>query len=107
MKEQTARAAVARVTIDRALKRDCLSLMRMTAETSREDARTFDRRYEAIGAALEHDPPLYLAGGFARTRAWFEAELHEDERSVRAKVRVAKYASPREEERYTPSSSRI
>jgi hypothetical protein len=66
--------------------------------------RAWDRKYEAVGAILAHDPPLYLAGGMSTAAAFVAKYLPgEDVRSVLRNVRVAQYASPDEEAKYGTS----
>lgn len=67
----------------------------------RSDAR--DRLRETVAEIVEHDPPLYLAGGFATDNAFFGGVLKETERSARRNIRVARYASPAEEVRFGTS----
>jgi hypothetical protein len=86
--------------IDRDLKRRWLQAMQTIKAAQREGASASDRQYESVGEILEHDPPLYLAGGYANRRAFIREILKDSERNVRRLVRVAKYASPQEETRY-------
>lgn len=90
---------VALVKVDRALKRKWASLMKIVARSAREDAEAFDARYEAIGEIIDGEPPAYLAGGFATEKDFFRS-IEEDERTGRAWVRVARFASPKEIERF-------
>lgn len=77
---------------------------RLTRATS-EGAQAWDDRYEAIGEILEHQPPLYLAGGFATDQAFLKEVVAEERTTIYRNVRVAKYASAKEVERY--GSSRL
>ena len=52
------------------------------------------------GEAVEHEPPLYMFGGYKSVAAFFEQRLHTDKRTAERNIRVAKYASPADEERY-------
>lgn len=88
------------VTVDRALKRAWEAALAELREASRAEARDWDRRYEAIGRILTHDPPLYLAGGMATAKAFIAKHVGENERQVWRWVRVAKHASPDEEAKY-------
>ena len=63
----------------------------------------FDERWEAADAILSHDPPLYVVGGFKDAREFFREVMHEEPRTAFRWVRVARYASPREEERFGPT----
>jgi len=97
-----ARIRSSRVTvqIDPALRRLYRKALAVVRRTARGAASAFDERWEAVAEILEHDPPLYLAGGYASARAFVRAELGETLRTALRCVRVAKYASPAEEARY-------
>ncbi|MBL8914640.1 MAG: hypothetical protein JNM17_28305 [Archangium sp.] len=102
-KPKTKRSAEVTVKIDaalRALWNEASS--RLTHATS-AGAQAWDERYEAIADIVEHQPPLYLAGGFATDRAFFEKSVGEDHSTVYRNVRVAKYASAKEVELYGAS----
>jgi hypothetical protein len=88
------------VEIDRTLKKKWLAALDALEDAKREGAGAFDRQWEAVGAILEHDPPLYLAGGLSTNKAFLERHVGENERTARRMVRVAKYASPAEENRF-------
>jgi hypothetical protein len=88
------------VRIDRALRRKWNEAMAVVRRTARGVAGAFDERWETVAEILEHDPPLYLAGGYASAREFLRAEVGETERTALRSVRVAKYASPAEEARY-------
>lgn len=98
----TGKSGSAKVTvrIDRALRRRWLDALRVVRRSARGAAVSFDERWEAVAEILDHDPPLYLAGGFATAREFLAAELGETERTARRYVRVARFASPVEEARY-------
>ena len=64
----------------------------------------FDELWEAVGAALEHDPPLYPMGGYKNPTELFTQLLHTDPRSAKRFVKVARYATPKEEETYGVSN---
>jgi hypothetical protein len=66
-------------------------------------AAAWDERYEAIADIIEHRPPLYLAGGYATDKAFFEKAVGEDSGTVYRNIRVAKYASAKELELYGAS----
>jgi hypothetical protein len=88
------------VKIDRALRRKWNEAMAVVRRTARGAAGAFDERWETVAEILEHDPPLYLAGGYASAREFLRAEVGETLRTALRSVRVAKYASPAEEARY-------
>ncbi len=93
------------VVVDRALARAWKKSLAELESSNAEGMRAWDRKYEAVGAILDHDPPLYLAGGVS-TKEGFVAKYlpGEDTRSVDRNVRVARYASPDEEVRYGTSA---
>jgi hypothetical protein len=89
--------------VDPALERQWeRQLARVQAATAR-DARAFDEKYEAIAAIIEHEPPLYLAGGCKTFGEFVRKYIHEDEKLVRMWVDVATHATPEEEAKYTPT----
>ena len=98
-----ARPAEVKVAIDRALKKRWDEILKVVEGAKREGAGAFDRLWESVAAIVEHDPPLYLAGGFSTAKAFIAAHLGETERTARRNMRIAKYASPVEEERYGTS----
>src|SRR5262245_14170795 len=67
--------------VDRDLKRRWMQALEVVKEAKREGATAFDRQYETVGEILEHDPPLYLAGGYATERAFIREVLNEPERT--------------------------
>ena len=91
------------VTVDKALAKRWKALDAAVQDARRSGAHAFDRLWESVAEIVEHDPPLYLAGGFATAKAFFASALGETERSARRNMRVAKYASPAEEERFGPT----
>ncbi len=97
------RPAAIKIEVDRALKKRWDALHDALKGALREGASAFDRLWETAAEIVEHDPPLYLAGGFATDKAFFADVLNETERSARRNMRVAKYASPDEEVRYGTS----
>ena len=91
------------VPVNRALKLAWEKQKKIIVDASREDMSAWDRKYEAVAEVVSHDPPLYLAGGFADFTAFASEFLHEDVRLVRDWVAVALRASPAEELLYTPT----
>lgn len=84
------------VPVDRALKAAWDKQSKVVADATRNDARAWDAKYEAVGLIADHSPPLYLAGGFATFTAFAEKFLHEDIHHVRDWIAVAQRASPDE-----------
>lgn len=72
----------------------------MLRAADREGASAFDQKWEAVSAIVEHDPPLYLAGGMATVKEFLSKHVGETERTARRYMRVARYASPAEEVRF-------
>ncbi len=94
------RSAKVTVRIDRALRRSWLAALRIVRKSAKGEATSFDERWEAVADIIDHEPPLYLAGGFATAKEFLAAELGETERTARRYMRVARFASPVEEARY-------
>lgn len=67
-------------------------------------AEAFDELWEAVGAVVHHDPPLYVLGGYASASDLFRRLLHVDQRSATRNMLVAQYATPKEEETYGTSN---
>lgn len=91
------------VPVNAALKREWDKLSKIIVTSSRDDARAWDAKYEAIAEVVAHDPPLYLAGGFADFQSFANKFLKEDARLVRDWMAVATHASPNEVLLYTPT----
>ncbi len=70
-------------------------------QATNEGAQAWDQRYEAIAEMLEHQPPLYLAGGFSTDADFIAQVVQENRQAVYRNVRVAKYATPTDIETYT------
>jgi hypothetical protein len=88
------------LTVDRALKQRWEKALATVKASKQRGASAFDQLWETVGEVVEHDPPLYLAGGFSTARGFFAAHFDETERTAYRNIRVAKYASPAEEARY-------
>ncbi len=88
------------VKVDARLKALYDALVEEIELVSRQDALQWDKRWEAAGKIVDHDPPLYVLGGFANDDEFFRAVMHEEPRNARRYVRVAKFASPLEESTY-------
>jgi len=89
-----------KVAVDPALKRAWDAIAKRLDAGEHEGAKAYDEVWEAAGEAVEHDPPLYVFGGYKTAAEFFEKRLHTDKRTAERNIRVAKYASPAEEERY-------
>jgi hypothetical protein len=95
-----ARPAKVEIQVDRALKQRWEQAIATVKASKHKGASAFDELWETVGEVVEHDPPLYLAGGFSTHKAFFAAHFEETSRSAYRNIRVAKYASPAEEARY-------
>ncbi len=92
------------VKVDQSLKKAWAASLSALRRADREDAFAFDRKYEAVGEILDHNPPLYLAGGVSTVGDFVRKYLpNETVRNVLRSARVARYASPDEEKRYGAS----
>jgi hypothetical protein len=72
---------------------------KLDALSSRE-ATDFDALWETVAKVVEHEPPLYVAGGYKTAKDFFERHLHVDQRTATRNLRVARYASPDDEATY-------
>jgi len=92
------------VKIDPALAAAWKKSLKTLEAAASEGQRAWDLKYETVGQIVEHDPPLFLAGGLATVTDFVKQYLPgEDLRSVQRNVRTAEYASPDEEAKYTTS----
>ena len=82
------------VKVDPNLKRLYQAALQMLAAATAAGAVAWHRRYEAVSAIIEHDPPLYMAGGFATDAAFFSTILQESRGAVTRNPKVAKLATP-------------
>lgn len=94
------RPAHVEVEVDRALKVRWDKAIATLSASKQKGATAFDVLWETVSEIVEHDPPLFLAGGFSTAKAFLAAHFEETERSAYRNMRVAKYASPTEEARY-------
>lgn len=97
------RSAEINIKIDRKLAAAWRAARAKLAKVSKEGAQDWDARYELIGAILEHEPPLYLAGGYATDADFIDQEVHEDRSNLFRNVRVARFASATDVQAYGPS----
>lgn len=99
-KKSRARAGSVLIKVDAKLKKAYDTLVTVIAAASRQEAVDFDQRWEAAAAIVDHDPPLYVMGGYKNADAFYREVMHEEPRVARRCTRVAKYASPEEEQRH-------
>jgi hypothetical protein len=95
-----ARPVVVDLKVNQELRKRWQKALEVIKDAKREGAAAFDVLWETVAEIVDHDPPLYLAGGLATTKAFLSEHLEETERSARRWMRVAKFASPTEEARY-------
>jgi hypothetical protein len=88
------------VKVDPKLKRLWDETRAAIAQAKGQGATAFDELWEAVARAVSHVPPLYVLGGYASPAEFFRQELHEEERTARRYMRVAKFATPKEEATY-------
>ena len=91
------------VKVDAGLKRLYAEALGQFERATAEGAKSWDHRYEAVADIVEHVPPLFLAGGFSTETDFFASVLQENRQSVYRNMRVAKYASADDIERFTSS----
>jgi hypothetical protein len=91
---------LAKMKVDPALKRAYDHHSAIIAKTTKEEMKDFDARWEAAGAIVDHDPPLYLAAGYKNSVDFFRSVMHEEPRNAQRYIRVARFATPMEEEIY-------
>jgi len=92
------------IKIDRALAQAWKKLSAVLKSANVEGMHAWDRKYEAVGEIMGHEPPLYLAGGVSTAGDFIAQYLPGEQlRSVLRNVRVAQYASPDEEVKYGTS----
>ncbi|HEY1954052.1 MAG TPA: hypothetical protein VGH28_00520 [Polyangiaceae bacterium] len=67
-------------------------------------AEAYDELWEAVAAAVHHNPPLYVFGGYESETDFYRRALHTDLRSAQRNQTVATHATPKEEEDYGQSN---
>ncbi len=91
------------VKIDPLLMKQWNETVKRLARSKTAGAAAWDEYWEAFAGILDHRPPLYLAGGFA-TEAAFLAAYAPEGRSVAChNMKVARVATPKDEEKYGTS----
>ena len=88
------------VPVDAKLKARWDAALAEVGKAKARGASAFDELYEAVGAIIDHDPPLYVLGGYASVKEFAAEVLGEKARTVQRNVRVARFASPRDEDKY-------
>ncbi len=95
--------AAVTVKVDASLKKLWIETNARLTKATAEGASSWDQRYEAVIDIVEHEPPLYLAGGFATEADFIKAVLNENRPAVYRNMRVAKYATAKEIETFGAS----
>lgn len=88
------------VKVDADLKRRWDAMHKVIASAQSRGASAWDELYEAAAKIIDGDPPLYVVGGYENAAEFCREVLKESERTARRNMRVARYASPREEAKY-------
>ncbi len=91
------------IKVDLKLKAAYLSALGQLKATDPSSARGWLKRYQLVEKIITGRPPLYLAGLYPTEAAFFKGELGESRQSVYRNLRVAKYASADDIERYSAS----
>jgi hypothetical protein len=86
--------------VDPTLKRMFDARLAVIEGAKKRGSSAFDELWEAVGEIVEHDPPLYAVAGYKDAGEFFREALGETRRNAFRFIRVAKFASPREEARY-------
>jgi len=90
--------------VDPSLKRAWDKLAASLDGLASKGASAFDDLWEAAARVVDHEPPLYLFGGYKTPSEFFEQRLHVDTRTAQRNMRVARYATPDDEARYGTSN---
>lgn len=88
------------VAVDPTLKKSYDALVAIIERASLKESSDFDAKWEAAGKIVDHQPALYVVGGFKNDVEFFKTVMNEEARNARRFVRVAKYASPEDETVY-------
>lgn len=89
-----------KVKVDGKLKKQWDETLGVIRRAKGRGAEAFDELWEAVAQVVEHDPPLYVLGGYGSAAEFFVEVLQEKERTAQRFIRVAKYATPTEEAKY-------
>jgi hypothetical protein len=102
-----ARAAVSlkdvTVKVDASLKKRWDALSARLDAAAHEGATAFDVLWEVADEIVSHAPPLYVVGGYKSDAEFFMERMKTDRRAAWRFIRVARFATPLEEERYGTS----
>lgn len=87
--------------VDADAKRKYDALLATIVASKGKESLMFDRLWEAAGEIVSRR--LYLVGGYESADEFFREVMREEPRTAYRWILVARYASPREEERYGPT----
>ena len=90
--------------VDPALKRAWEKFASSIDSLAEKGAAAFDELWENVAHVVDHQPPLYLFGGYKTVAEFFKERLHTDVRTAQRNIRVARYATPQEEADYGNSN---
>ena len=88
-KEAEKKTAKVVVKIDAGLKRLYAQAMKRYQDATRKGRMAWRERYEALAALVEHDPPMFIAGGYSTEEEFFKTEVEEARQTVYRNMRVA------------------
>ena len=88
------------VKVDASLKKAWDALSKRVDAAAQTGASAFDELWETVGEIVNHEPPLYVVGGYKNAAAFLSDRLKVDARTAQRNMRVAKFASPAEEAEY-------
>ncbi len=92
------------VKVDQQLKALWEEATKKLSQATSAEAQDWDARYESIATILDHQPPLYLAGGFSTDADFIAKVVKEDKTSLYRNLRIARHASAEEIAKYTVSA---
>ena len=90
--------------VDPKLEAEWKKLAARIADAKGRGAEAFDELWEAAAAAVNHNPPLYVFGGYKSESDLFTRLFQTDLHSAKRNMLVARYATPKEEELYGASN---
>jgi len=99
-RKRVAKPGIPTIAPDPRLKREYERLVAIIGKTSHAEMKDFDARWEAADRIVSHDPPLYRVAGIRNDADFFRDVMKEEPRTATRYVRVARFATPMEEEMY-------
>jgi hypothetical protein len=98
--QRAAAEVMAHTTVDPWMKAEYERLLAVIEKTTHHEMKDFDARWEAAGAIVDHEPPLFCVHNIKSTTDFYRDVMHEEPRNAQRFVRVARFATPMEEEFY-------